>query len=117
MHSIYYNYSPSSFTGTWTTHAQLNPELNLRNANDLHLPFPRIELYKKMPLYSLALAWNKLGDLRFQHNRFTFKTALLEMLQPSDLLLPALNHLNELSLSLRYPGALCAEGVKTRALR
>jgi hypothetical protein len=32
MHSVYYEYAPSSFTGTWQTKAQRNPELNLRNA-------------------------------------------------------------------------------------
>ena len=84
MHSIYYEYAPPSFTNTWTTQAQLHPELNLRNANDFYLPFPRIELYKKLPLYSLPLAWNNLGDLCFQHNRYTFRTAHYNSLQPPE---------------------------------
>lgn len=80
MHAIYYNHAPLSFTGIWQTQAQLHPNINLRNANDFHLPFPRIELFKRSPLYSLPLAWNNLGDLRFQHNSFTFKIALLDSL-------------------------------------
>jgi hypothetical protein len=31
MHSIFYHYAPNSFTDTWSTLAQLQPELNLRN--------------------------------------------------------------------------------------
>ncbi len=45
MHSVYYEYSPTSFSNTWTTQEQRHPELNLRNATDIYLPFPRIELY------------------------------------------------------------------------
>ncbi len=30
MHSIYYQYAPSSFADTWSTLSQLQPELNLR---------------------------------------------------------------------------------------
>jgi hypothetical protein len=48
MHSVYYEYAPSSFTGTWQTQAQCNPDLNLRNATDFYTPFPHIELFKKL---------------------------------------------------------------------
>ena len=81
MHSIFYNHAPPSFEGTWITNAQTHPELNLRNGNDFVLPFPRIETFKKLPLYSLPLSWNNLGDVRFQHNSYTFRTALLHQLQ------------------------------------
>jgi hypothetical protein len=84
MHSIYYAYAPESFSNIWNTNALINPDLTLRNANDFTLPFPRIELIKKLPLYSLPLAWNSLGDVRYQHNRYTFKMALLNSLLNDD---------------------------------
>ena len=80
MHSIFYDYAPASFSDTWHTTRQLNPELNLRNSHNFYLDFPRIELFKKLPLYSLPSAWNELGDLRFQRNKFTFKFAMLDSL-------------------------------------
>jgi hypothetical protein len=44
------------------------------------LPHPRIEFFKKIPLYSLPAAWNAAGTLRFYHNRITFKIALKDKL-------------------------------------
>jgi hypothetical protein len=52
----------------------------LRNDNDYMLPHPRIEEFKKIPLYSLPLAWNSAGDIRFQNNRMTFKISLKDKL-------------------------------------
>ncbi len=51
--------------------------IDVRNANDYTLPTVQRELFRKIPLYSLPLEWNNLGDLKFYQNRFTFKTALL----------------------------------------
>jgi hypothetical protein len=64
MHSIFHNYAPPSFNDTWTTYAQRNLIRNPRNDSCFYLPFPRIELFKRLPIYSLPLAWNNLGDLR-----------------------------------------------------
>jgi hypothetical protein len=44
------------------------------------LPNPRIEFFKKIPLYSLPSACNDAGDIRFQQNRLTFKIALKKKL-------------------------------------
>jgi hypothetical protein len=41
---------------------------------------PRIKLFKKIPLYSLHLAWNIAGDIRFQQNKTTFRWGLKEKL-------------------------------------
>jgi hypothetical protein len=46
MHSVYYEYAQASFENIWTTNAQQHPDLNLRNANNIILPFPRIEMFK-----------------------------------------------------------------------
>jgi hypothetical protein len=48
------------------------------------------KLFKKLPLYSLPSTWNDLGDLRFQPNKFTFRTSLNDFLQPLPPVLPSL---------------------------
>jgi hypothetical protein len=42
------------------------------------VPHPRIELFKKSPLYSLPLLWNQLDHTKLQQNKTTFKIALRE---------------------------------------
>jgi hypothetical protein len=51
-------------------------DMELRNNNDFTLPLIRRELFRKSPLYSLPYEWNHCGDVKFQHNRCTFKIAL-----------------------------------------
>ncbi len=41
---------------------------------------PRLEAFEKIPLYSIRMAWNNAGDIRFQNNRITFKIALKDKL-------------------------------------
>jgi hypothetical protein len=76
MHSVHYNYCPVSFSNTWQLNNEQNPELNLRNQNNYSLIFPRIEQFKKSPLYSLPFLWNSLDDTKSQQNRTTFKITL-----------------------------------------
>lgn len=80
MHSIYYNYAPTSFTDTWITQIQRNPDTNLRNATDYCVPFPRIDIFKRLPIYSLPALWNNYDTIRYYENRTTFTIALQELL-------------------------------------
>jgi hypothetical protein len=80
MHSVYYGYAPTSFPNTWQTQAQRNPDLNLRNATDIYIPFPRIDLFKRLPLYSLPNTWNSHDTVRYYANRTTFRYALHDLL-------------------------------------
>lgn len=80
MHSIEYNYAPKAFASTWQKNSERNIGHELRNENDYYLPHPRLEFFRKIPLYSLPAAWNDAGDIRLQHNRTTFKIALKEKL-------------------------------------
>ncbi len=68
MHSIYYDYAPVSFVNTWNKNNVRNLNQNLRNDELFMLPNPRIELFKKMPMYSLPYEWNISGDLKFYQN-------------------------------------------------
>jgi hypothetical protein len=91
MHSIHYNYAPTSFRNTWILNMERNPEnnLNLRNDNLYAIPHPRIELFKKSPNYTVPKAWNELSpNISAQHNKTTFLIALKEFLlepQPNNL--------------------------------
>ena len=80
MHSVFYEYVPNCFENIWSKVTSRNLSQNLRNENDFSLPFPRVECYKKLPMYSLPYIWNSLGDIRYQTNRFTSKTALFNAL-------------------------------------
>jgi hypothetical protein len=64
MHT--YNYCPSSFTNIWTQNADNDSILNLRNTSLLTVPHPRIELFRKLPLYSLPTLWNALEERKLQ---------------------------------------------------
>jgi sarcosine oxidase/L-pipecolate oxidase len=77
MHSVEYNLAPSSFEGVWQKNNERDQALNLRNANDYIIPYPRTETFKKSTYYSLPLMWNHLSPfLRYQPNKTTFKWAL-----------------------------------------
>jgi hypothetical protein len=58
MHSYYFHKLPISFAQTWQTNAERNPVRILRNGNDYFIPQHRIELVKRMPLYTFPAAWN-----------------------------------------------------------
>ena len=58
MHSCHFKLLPPSFTNTWITNIERNPERALRNANDLFIPPHRVEFVKRLPLYTFPLAWN-----------------------------------------------------------
>ncbi len=53
MHAVTDNYSPTSFTGAWATNDDRQLDITLRNNNQYTIPNPRIEPFKKSPLYSL----------------------------------------------------------------
>jgi hypothetical protein len=59
MHRYINNKQPFSFTGMWNTNYQLNPNRQLRNANDFFVHWHRIELFKRSPLVSFAKTWNE----------------------------------------------------------
>jgi hypothetical protein len=51
-----------------------------RNQNMYHLPHPRIELFKKSPLYQLPLCWNDLDATKHHQNKTTFTIVLKDKL-------------------------------------
>ncbi len=50
---------------------------NLRNYNDIIVPNHRIYLFKRLPLYTLSVAWNEIAiKIKGQSNKTTFRIAL-----------------------------------------
>jgi hypothetical protein len=81
MHSIEYNYAPSTFNTFFLKNNSRETNHDLRNVNDFIIPFARIEAVKRLPLYSFPYTWNnEIGDLRFQRNKITFQIALKDHL-------------------------------------
>lgn len=58
MHSYHHKTLPLAFAETWTPNRERNPDRVLRNADDYTIPPHRIELVKRLPLYSIPLVWN-----------------------------------------------------------
>ncbi len=83
MHSYVYGYAPKSFNNTWIKNNQREIQHNLCNNDDFMLPMARIELFKKIPMYSFPLALNAVGDIRFQQNKTTFRWGLT-LIQPGE---------------------------------
>jgi hypothetical protein len=70
-----------TFMNCWIKNGIRNQNLNLRNADDYYIPYPRVDSFKNIPLYSFALEWNNLAEeIKYQYNRITFKIALKEHL-------------------------------------
>ena len=80
MHSVFYNYCPSSFRNVWTRNENRQLEMALRNDNQFSLPLPRTDTFKRFPLYSLPFTWNKSDELVFYENPITFRYALRDKL-------------------------------------
>ena len=76
VHSIYHKYSPPSLHNTWITNGTRNGNRELRNADDLYVPFARTEHVKKMSYFALPKVWNDLHEQKYTPNPITFKIAI-----------------------------------------
>jgi sarcosine oxidase/L-pipecolate oxidase len=80
MHSVKYEYCPKSYLDVFTKIDIDNNAYELRYPNEFEVPRARIELFKRIPIFSLPSDWNNCGDLRFYSNVATFKIILYETL-------------------------------------
>ena len=53
-----------------------NETRELRNADDLYVPFARTEQVKKMSFFALPRVWNELHEQKFTPIPITFKIAI-----------------------------------------
>jgi hypothetical protein len=80
MHSVTYKYCPTSFSDIRKTNYECNDIPDLRNANLLSVPYPRIEMFKKSPIYYLPKLWNALDATKYQQNKTTFRISIKDKL-------------------------------------
>ena len=58
MHKYVNRKLPLSFAETWKFNRERNLNVALRNADDFYVPPHRIELMKRLPMYSFPHSWN-----------------------------------------------------------
>ena len=58
MHKFIHNILPFSFSETWITNRARNPNLELRNVDDLYIPPHNFATTKRFPLFSFPRIWN-----------------------------------------------------------
>jgi hypothetical protein len=80
MHSYYFKKLPLSFAELWMLNSERNPDRVLRNANDYYIPQPRIELVKRLPLFSFPTTWNSETDEKYSPSQHTFLKGLKQKL-------------------------------------
>jgi hypothetical protein len=81
MHSVKYGYCPKSFLDVFRKLDTENLVYELRYPNEFEVPRARIELFKRIPLFTLPTDWNNCGDLRFYVNPTTFRITLVNVLR------------------------------------
>jgi hypothetical protein len=80
MHNYYFKKLPFSFAELWLLNSERNPERILRNANDFYIPQPRIELVKRLPLFSFPTAWNSENEEKYIPSQPCFLKSLKKRL-------------------------------------
>jgi hypothetical protein len=59
MHNFHYNKLPFSFNNAWITNRMRNPQVNLRNSDDLYIPPHNFKSIKRLQLFQLPRVWNE----------------------------------------------------------
>jgi len=81
MHNFAHGRLPLSFADMWTTNRARNPNLELRNAEDLYVPAHKFASLKRLPYFQFPKIWNEANILKRNPSKCAFtrsmKTALL----------------------------------------
>lgn len=73
MHGVVHGYITRFPNNAWQPNMNRQIDMELRNNDDIQLPFPRFEGFKKFPIYNFTKSWNELGPMKYQTNPVTFK--------------------------------------------
>ena len=68
MHNFSQNNIPPSFYNMWIKNRDRNPNLALRNADDIYIQPHRYESLKRMPLFNFPRIWNAEGEIKREPN-------------------------------------------------
>ena len=64
MHKFSHKNLPLSFHEMWTTNRERNPNLVLRNADNLYVPAHNYATLKRLPLFAFPKVWNEDTNLK-----------------------------------------------------
>jgi hypothetical protein len=81
MHCFFHNKLPISFNETWVSNRNRNPDLVLRNVDNLYVPAHHFATTKRFPLFTFPKNWNEASVLKYNPSQRIFlksvKSALL----------------------------------------
>jgi hypothetical protein len=84
MHKFKHGKLPFSFNETWVSNRVRNPNLDLRNAENLYVPAHHLASVKRFPLFAFPKIWNEAAEVKNNPSIFVFqkcvKSAMLNML-------------------------------------
>ncbi len=84
MHKFSYNRLPISFSEMWVTNRVRNPNVILRNADDLYVPAHHFATTKRFQFFSFPKLWNDCDGIKLNLNENIFtksvKSALINAL-------------------------------------
>jgi len=83
MQRFLQGFLPQSFNNTWTTNRirhDNQPEIELRNDDDIFIPYARTNLISNQPLVSFPRLWETFpaGEIKFLRNKLEFNEKLKE---------------------------------------
>jgi len=81
MFNFHHKKLPISFYDMWTSNRARNPDIVLRNADDLYVPAHHFATTKRFPFFTMPKVWNEANDLKLNPSVRIFlksvKSALL----------------------------------------
>jgi hypothetical protein len=81
MFNFHHKKLPISFYDMWTSNRARNPDIVLRNADDLYVPAHHFATTKRFPFFAMPKVWNEANDLKLNPSVRIFlksvKSALL----------------------------------------
>jgi exonuclease III len=76
MHNFYFNNLPFSFREMWQTNRERNPNIRLRNVDDLYVPAHRYDSLKRLPFFNFPALWNNEAQYKYTPSKFQFQKQL-----------------------------------------
>jgi hypothetical protein len=78
MHSVIHKYGPWILEDQWLTNAARNPNIELRNRDDIYVPTASSDQVSKLPAIAYAKLWNSLPIEKQYPNPVLFRNIIKE---------------------------------------
>ncbi len=84
MHGFTHGSLPISFNEMWVLNRDRNPEIALRNADNLYVPAHHFATTQRFPLFTFPKVWNEASAIKYNPSQRVFlksiKSAMLDMI-------------------------------------